>query len=196
MFDECTPLRLIEALRPDVLVKGGNLLDLGVASTLTNHISRDYAVGDRQCAACYTANALGLTSSLANVAGFALAALWPLIDWVALFNVAASVPSDEVSRTVAIAAALVLLGLPASLASRILAGYQEVHISNLVVAVGGSERGEAVIGDRSPSLHAGLAGDVSRRHHGLQFRGPGRYSVSAQTMAAAAAGFAELDDSA
>ena len=39
-------------------------------------------------------------------------------------------------RTVAVAATLMLLGLPASLGSRIFAGYQEVHLNNMVVAAG------------------------------------------------------------
>jgi O-antigen/teichoic acid export membrane protein len=113
-----------------------NLLDLGIASTLTNHISKSYAVGDRQYAARYVANALALTTSIAGLAGVGLAVAWPRIDWMALFNVAPGVPGSEVNRTAAVAAVLVLIGLPASLANRIFAGYQEVHISNLVVAVG------------------------------------------------------------
>ncbi len=113
-----------------------NLLDLGIASTLTNHISKSYAVGDRLYAARYTANALALTASIAALAGVVLAVVWPRIDWMALFNVAFDVRCSEVNRTAATAVALVLIGLPASLASRIFAGYQEVHLSNLVVAVG------------------------------------------------------------
>jgi O-antigen/teichoic acid export membrane protein len=55
---------------------------------------------------------------------------------MALFNVAASVPRPEVNYTVAAAAGLMLLGLPAALGSKVFAGYQEVHLSNLVVAIG------------------------------------------------------------
>src|ERR1035438_10434777 len=113
-----------------------NLLDLGIASTLTNHISKSYAVGDRQYAARYVANALALTTSIAGLAGVGLAVAWPRIDWMALFNIAPGVSGSEVNRTAAVAALLVLIGLPASLANRIFAGHQEVYISNLVVAVG------------------------------------------------------------
>ena len=94
-----------------------NLLDLGIASTLTNHIARAYAAGDRDYAARYTANALAVTVSVACAAGLALIAAWPYIDWMALFNVSASVTRREVSGTVAVAAILMLLGLPASLGS-------------------------------------------------------------------------------
>jgi O-antigen/teichoic acid export membrane protein len=112
-----------------------NLLDLGIASTLTNHIARAYAVGDREYAARYTTNALAVTAFVACAAGLLLTAAWPHINWMVLFNVSANVSRGEVSRTVAAAATLMLLGLPGSLGSRIFAGYQEVHINNLVVAV-------------------------------------------------------------
>ncbi len=113
-----------------------NLLDLGIASTLTNHIARSYAVEDRNYAARSTTNALALTSLVACFVGLALVVVWPHINWTILFNVSANVPRREVSGTVAIAATLMLLGLPASLGSRIFAGYQEVHINNFVVAAG------------------------------------------------------------
>ncbi len=113
-----------------------NLLDLGIASTLTNHISRAYALGNKAYAARCTTNALGLTCALAVIAGLAFAVVWPRIDWMALFNVAASVPRVEVSNTVAAAVALMLLSLPAALVSRVFAGYQQVHLSNLVTAIG------------------------------------------------------------
>lgn len=113
-----------------------NLLDLGIASTLTNHIAHSYAVGDRQYAARYTANALLLTAAVACVAGAILAIAWTTIDWVKLFNVSSAVSRAELSETIAAAVALVLLGLPASLAGRILAGYQEVHRSNAIMAIG------------------------------------------------------------
>ena len=113
-----------------------SLLDLGIASTLTNHIARAFATGDREYAAGYAANGLLLTSLVACVAGVAMAAAWFRIDWMTLLNVSANVPRGEVSATVAVAGALMLLGLPASLASRIFAGYQEVHFSNALIAAG------------------------------------------------------------
>ncbi len=49
-----------------------NLLDLGIASTLTNHISRAYALRDKPYAARYTTNALALTCALAVIAATCL----------------------------------------------------------------------------------------------------------------------------
>src|SRR5271165_3794918 len=113
-----------------------NLLDLGIASTLTNHLSRAYALGDKPYAARCMTNALALTASLACIAGLAFGIVWARIDWMALFNVAGSVSRSEVNYTVAAAAALMLVGLPAALGSKIFAGYQEVHLSNFVIAIG------------------------------------------------------------
>jgi len=113
-----------------------NLLDIGIGSTLTNHVAHAYAVGDREYAARYTTNALALTIAVASLAGGALLLAWPHVDWVRMFNVSHSVATTDVSVTVAAAMALVLIGLPASLCGRILAGYQEVHFSNLAVAAG------------------------------------------------------------
>jgi O-antigen/teichoic acid export membrane protein len=113
-----------------------NLLDLGIASTLTNHVAQSYAVGDRQHAVRSVTNALALTVVVAAGVGLFVAALWHYLNWAKLFNVSATVQPAEVSRTVAAAMALVLLGMPASLSNRILAGFQEVHVSNLVVALG------------------------------------------------------------
>lgn len=113
-----------------------NLLDLGVASTLTNRIAQAYANGDKRQAVRYTTNALAVTASVALAGGLVFAAAWPRVDWIALFNVSASVPRSQVNGTVAVAGALMLLGLPAALVNRIFAGYQEVHRSNVLVAVG------------------------------------------------------------
>jgi O-antigen/teichoic acid export membrane protein len=140
-----------------------NLLDLGIANTLTNHISRAFALNDRASAACYFTNALALTAAVVAVAGAAFAVAFPHVDWIALFNVSTAVGSREVSSTVAAAAALMLLGLPCNLAGRLLAGYQELHRNNLAVCAGalGSVVGLAlgiVLGVSMPVLFVMSAG--------------------------------------
>ncbi len=49
-----------------------NLLDLGIANTLTNSISRAYALDDKVSAARYFTNALLVTGSIAAIAGGSL----------------------------------------------------------------------------------------------------------------------------
>lgn len=113
-----------------------NLLDFGIAGTLTNHIARAYALGDRESSARFATNALALTAAVACGSGLVLALLWPRIHWNSLFGVAALVQRSEVSAAASIAATLMLVGLPASLAGRILAGYQQVHLNNLIIGFG------------------------------------------------------------
>src|SRR5271169_6534997 len=107
-----------------------NLLDLGIANTLTNHISRGFALNDKAYAARYLTNALVLTGGFSAVAGTAFAFVFRYVNWIALFNVSAAVRPQEITSTVAVAMALMLLGLPCSLAGKLLAGYQELHRSN------------------------------------------------------------------
>jgi O-antigen/teichoic acid export membrane protein len=111
-----------------------NLLDLGIAATLTNRIARAYATGDRVYAVRYVSNAIALSASIAGGAALALMALWNRIDIPRLLSVPVTVPDREVDATIVVAVALVLIGIPASLAGRIFAGYQEVHRGNAVVA--------------------------------------------------------------
>jgi O-antigen/teichoic acid export membrane protein len=113
-----------------------NLLDLGIAGTLTNHISRAGALGDKRAAAQSFTNALTITAGAVLLIGTLFAGLWRRIDWNLVFNVNSVVARWEVRETVASAAALMLLSLIASLGSRLLAGYQEIHVSNLVSAIG------------------------------------------------------------
>ena len=113
-----------------------NLLDLGIANTLTNNISRAYALGDKSSAARYFTNALLLTSGIAAVFGLVMGSVFPLIDWARLFNVRTCVSAREVESTAAVAVGLMLLALPCSLVSKVLAGYQELHLNNYASCAG------------------------------------------------------------
>jgi O-antigen/teichoic acid export membrane protein len=113
-----------------------NLLDLGIANTLTNSISRAYALDDKASAARYFTNALLITGSIAAIAGGAFAIVCSHVNWMKLFNVSANVQADEVRSTVVVAAALMLLGLPCNFAGKLLAGYQELHRNNYAVCAG------------------------------------------------------------
>jgi O-antigen/teichoic acid export membrane protein len=113
-----------------------NLLDLGIANTLTNQISQAYALGDKEAARRYFTNALVLTCAATALAGVSFAFLFGRIDWIQLFNVSVKVSSAEVRHTVAVAVGLMLLALPCSLGSKLLAGYQELHRSAYATGAG------------------------------------------------------------
>ena len=96
-----------------------NLLDLGIANTLTNSISRAYALDDKASAARYFTNALLISGGIAVIVGAAFALVVSRLDWVRLFNVSANVRATEVRNTVAVAAALMLLSLPCNLGGKL-----------------------------------------------------------------------------
>jgi O-antigen/teichoic acid export membrane protein len=113
-----------------------NLLDLGIANTLTNSISRAYALDDKTSPGRYFTNALLVTGTIAAMVGGAFAVVCSRVNWMSLFNVSANVPAAEVRGTVLVAAALMLLGLPCNLGGKLLAGYQELHRNNYAVCAG------------------------------------------------------------
>jgi len=113
-----------------------NLLDLGIANTLTNHLSRAFALNDKHSAARYFTNALFLTGGIAVLAGILLACLLPQIDWPRLLNVSRNVDPAEVRETIAVACGIMLLALPCNLVGKVLAGYQELHRNSWAAGVG------------------------------------------------------------
>jgi O-antigen/teichoic acid export membrane protein len=113
-----------------------NLLDFGLANTLTNHISRAYALGDRRSAARYFTNALLLTGGIAAASALVAAGMFPLINWARLFNVSPNVSASEVESTAAVALGLMLLSLPCGLVGKLLAGYQELHRNAYAICAG------------------------------------------------------------
>jgi O-antigen/teichoic acid export membrane protein len=113
-----------------------NLLDLGIANTLTNKISQAYARNDERFAARFFTNALVLTSGMAGLAAIAGTGLLRWVNWTRLLNLGPCVSAAEVRQTVATAFALMLLGLPCGLVNKVLAGYQELHRSNYAACAG------------------------------------------------------------
>lgn len=99
-----------------------NLLDLGIANSLTNAISQAFARQERSTAARALSNALAVTSVVVIVAAGGFVAAWSRIRWTAVFNVGGNL-SAEVKWTVLVAAILMLLALPANLAGKVFAGY-------------------------------------------------------------------------
>ncbi len=135
------------------------LLDIGIANTLTNLISEAYAADDRKLAAEYFSNAFWTVCIVSATMGLGAAAAWPFIDWASLFHVSDPALYAPTARAVAVAVSLMLLSLPAGLAARLLAGYQEMHLSNIFAAVGSlGSLGGVLIG-----MHfgAGLTGLVA-----------------------------------
>lgn len=113
------------------------VLDIGIANTLTNLISEAFAEDDQEKAAEYFATAFWLVLGIASTLGTAAFVNWPHIPWVGLFGVRSPALARQTSPAMAAAFIALLLALPTGLATRILAGYQEMHVAN-VFAAGGS----------------------------------------------------------
>ena len=112
------------------------VLDLGVANSLTNFISEAYAKDDPEHASKYSTTALGATAVLALLLGAVAWCIWPTLHWERLFHLSSPAEAPVVSRAVAAALVIFLVGLPAGLAPKILGGYQELRAANVFVTAG------------------------------------------------------------
>ena len=107
------------------------VLDLGIASTLTNCISRAYAERSDEMAKRYYATAFWATSAVAIFLGLLAAVSWSHIDWGALFGLSDPGVALQAGRCAAIAFGYALLTLPLGLANKVMGGYQRVPVANL-----------------------------------------------------------------
>lgn len=105
--------------------------DIGIANTLTNLIAESYAEDDREAAGRYFATAFWMSVAVVVALGVLGWALWPSIDFAYLLHINDPSLVLEASRAVMVAGLLFLCGLPAGLAAKALAGYQELHFANL-----------------------------------------------------------------
>jgi O-antigen/teichoic acid export membrane protein len=112
------------------------VLDIGIASTLTNLISEAYAADDKERAATYFATAFWLVLGISAMLALLGWILWPFIHWVSIFHVQDPALIHDTSRAMAAAFIVFLFALPTGLASKVLGGYQELHASNLFAAAG------------------------------------------------------------
>ncbi|HTV15198.1 MAG TPA: oligosaccharide flippase family protein [Acidobacteriaceae bacterium] len=112
------------------------VLDIGIASTLTNLISEAYAKSDREKASTAFATAFWLVMAITACLGLLGWALWPHVHWSFLFHVRDQRLARLTSPAMAAAFVVFICALPAGLATRILAGYQELHTANLFAAGG------------------------------------------------------------
>jgi O-antigen/teichoic acid export membrane protein len=135
------------------------VLDLGVANSLTNFISEAYARDDRDHASTYTTTALGVVFAVALLLGGIAWWIWPMLHWDRLFHLSSSSEAPIVSRAVAAALIIFLVGLPAGLAPKILGGYQELRAANLFIAIGSLLNLVSII--VLVRLHAGLVALVT-----------------------------------
>jgi O-antigen/teichoic acid export membrane protein len=106
------------------------VLDLGIANTLTNFISKAYSDNDDLQAQRYFATAFWLTVVLVGFIGAGAFFAWRVIHWGTVFHLSDPVLIAHARACAAISICFFLIGIPLGLANRVLSGYQQIHISN------------------------------------------------------------------
>jgi O-antigen/teichoic acid export membrane protein len=135
------------------------VLDLGIASSLTNFISEAYARNDHEHASRYTTTALAVMTCIATLLGVVAWVLWKYMHWDVLFHLSSAIQPETVSRAVAAAFVIFLLDLPSRLAVKVLGGYQELRTANLFAMIGGIANLATIV--LLVKLHAGLPAMVA-----------------------------------
>ncbi len=111
------------------------VLDLGLANTLTNRIAEAAAQGNESLAQKYYATAFWLTAAISLCLGLILLCVLPHVNWSNLFHLRDPRLASAAAQCVAIACVSSLIGLPLNLVTRVLGGYQQLHIANYFVMV-------------------------------------------------------------
>jgi O-antigen/teichoic acid export membrane protein len=109
------------------------VLDLGLASTLTNRIAEAGARGDEALGQRYYATAFWLTAAIALCLGLVLALVLPRVNWMYLFHLHDPQLALAAGQCVFIACISSLIALPLNLVTRVLGGYQQLHLANYFV---------------------------------------------------------------
>jgi O-antigen/teichoic acid export membrane protein len=106
------------------------IMDLGIADSLTNMISKAYALDDRESARNYYATAVWMTTGLSTILGLVALLVWPHIPWKSLLHLSDAGVAREASLCVAVGVAFFLISLPLNLINRVLSGYQQTQVTN------------------------------------------------------------------
>jgi O-antigen/teichoic acid export membrane protein len=112
------------------------VMDLGIGNTLTNSISKAYALGSKQLAGLYTASAFWMMFALALFLAGIGYPLWHVLNFGSIFNIHDPFAIRQSRDAVGVAYVIFLLGLPVNLINRILGGYQQLQIANYFSAAG------------------------------------------------------------
>lgn len=107
------------------------VLDLGIANSLTNHISRAFADDSEELALRYYATAFWATAGIALLIALLCISFWHWIHWASVFQLTDSKLARQAGECAAVSVGFFLLNLPLSLANKVLAGYQRVPTANL-----------------------------------------------------------------
>ena len=112
-----------------------SILDLGIADTLIGCIARASDFEERQRANEQVANALFLTVSIAIIGSYLTWVSRNLLPWDHLLEVTNRKAQQDTASTLLCGVFVIFIGLPSNLFYKILAGYQELQINNMIYVV-------------------------------------------------------------
>lgn len=112
-----------------------SVLDLGIASTLTNFIAEAHAEADKDKAAGLFSTAFWATCSVVILLGPIGYMAWRATNWGTVFHLTDPLQVQRAGNCVGIAVAFFLFSLPLTLGNKVLAGYQQVHLTNYFAMV-------------------------------------------------------------
>jgi O-antigen/teichoic acid export membrane protein len=112
------------------------LADGGFGNGLTNVLSEAYAKDQRDLARTYLSSVFWMLCLLALGIAAVFGALWPWMDWSAIFGAHSPSVRQEVGFAVAVTLGVFLVNFPLSVVARSLCAYQESAIANLWSAGG------------------------------------------------------------
>jgi len=112
------------------------VLDLGIANTLINLIAEAHAGEDQEKAAHFYVTSFWVTTCVVILLSPLLYMFWRMANWAAIFHLTDPSQIQHAAKCVLIAAAFALFSLPLTLANKVLAGYQQVHIANYFAMAG------------------------------------------------------------
>jgi O-antigen/teichoic acid export membrane protein len=112
------------------------IADLGVGNGLVNVVAEAWATGDLERLRRQVASGTAMLVLVAAGLGAIFAAVYPFVDWAAVFNV--STPTARAAAAPAVAAFVVclLVNLPLSLVQRVQFGFQEGYVAGAWTAAG------------------------------------------------------------
>lgn len=111
--------------------------DLGIGNGVLNNIARAYGQGDRAAARRYLASGLVALSGIALALGVLFLAVYPIIPWGAVYNVASDpLAASEAGPATAVLITTFLVGLPLSVVGQVRAAYQEGFVHSAFAGLG------------------------------------------------------------
>jgi O-antigen/teichoic acid export membrane protein len=110
--------------------------DFGMGNGLINAVAHADGRGDKRLARASTSSAFFMLAGIAAAAILLMIAIYPFVNWPAVFNVKSALARVEAGPALAIFALCTLVSMPLGVVQRVQFGYQEGYAGNLWMGAG------------------------------------------------------------